>query len=142
MTDPIQLRHSRRIIEIGAMGVRNHKKIDPKLDNNDGLYPHKRIMKKLDDVERHLKQDEADNQDALNGCAMIREALHRRVCRERAVGKVEDDDAAAQSDSLEVPSKMMSAGGSGLDSYCLGDDNLMGLLMKENERLGDGHYEA
>jgi hypothetical protein len=137
MTDPTQLRHSRRIIEIGAMAVRNHTKIDPKLETDDSLSPHERIVKKLEDVERHLKQDEADNQDALKGCAMIREALNRRVQRERVVVKLDDDDAATRSDELDAPSLMMSKEDSGIVGGGLDDDDLMGLLIKENERLGD-----
>jgi hypothetical protein len=142
MKDATKLRHSRRIIEIGAMAVRSHAEIDPKLESDDSLSSHERIMKKLGDVERHLKQDEADNQDALKGCAMIRDALNRRAQREHVVDKGDEDDTTTNSEELDAPSKVMSAEDGGLVGGCLGDDDLMGLLIKENERLDGAHDEA
>jgi hypothetical protein len=137
MTDPSQLQHSRRIIEIGAMAVQNHTKIDPSLDKNDGLTVHGRIMRKLEDVERHLKQDEVNNEDALKGCAMIRKALQRKVGRQITASKTVDEEAADNKDAVDVPSRMMEAEDAELLGEYLGEDNIMGLLMKENDRIID-----
>jgi hypothetical protein len=120
VTDPLYLAHSRRIIEIGAMAVRNHT---PNLDANvnDNLSSHERILKKLSDVETYLQQHEADNEDALKGCEMIREALGRR-------NEVEYQDAATEGDESELPSKMMSADDIGLFGVCFREEDIMGLL--------------
>jgi hypothetical protein len=120
VTDPLYLAHSRRIIEIGAMAVRNHT---PNLDANvnDNLSSHERILKKLSDVETYLQQHEADNEDALKGCEMIREALGRR-------NEVEYQDAATEGDESELPSKMMSTDDIGLFGGCFGEEDIMGLL--------------
>jgi hypothetical protein len=137
MIDPIHFAHSRRIIEIGAMAVRNHTTLDPKLDDNKGLSAHERILKKLEDVERYLQQYEAHNEDALSGCKLIREALSRRKGSVDASHKLDCSDGAAEDDPLEAPSKMMPADDDGLFGGCLDEDDLLGLLTTENKRLGD-----
>lgn len=136
ISDPYRLAHSRRIIEIGALAVRNHPKIDPMLEDNHGMSAHERILKKVEDVERYLTQDERDNEDALKGCAIIREALLKRKGKAQNSEKgsaVQKEDA----DSLDVPSKMMPVHEDGLFGGCLEEDDLMSLLMRGNERLND-----
>jgi hypothetical protein len=122
MTNPTQLAHSRRVIEIGAMAVRQHvPPIDPRLDT------HESMLKKLEDVERHLKLHDVDNVEALRGCEMVREALGKRM-------KVLD--SPIEEDGLEKPSAVMGNGeelfGGGFD-----EDGLMGLLVRENERCDE-----
>ncbi|KAH7380418.1 hypothetical protein DE146DRAFT_295733 [Phaeosphaeria sp. MPI-PUGE-AT-0046c] len=138
MTNPAQLAQSRRIIEIGAVAVRNHSKLDPRLKDVDGLSPHARIMKKLEDVERYLQRDEAQNAEALKGCAMIREALKQRARSIDASVDMEGDEKIADRDALEAPSKIMAEDDLGLFGACLGDDDLMSLLMRENEHMDAG----
>jgi hypothetical protein len=132
--DPVHLAHSRRIIEIGAMAVRNHHSSTDNDEAKGDMKPRERILKKLEDVEMYLQQHEADNEDALKGCGMIREALVRRTEGGDAVGLLEYQDTPAD-DGLEVPSKMMPGDGMGLFGGCFGDENFMGLLETENERL-------
>jgi hypothetical protein len=127
MTDPTQLAHSRRVIQIGAMAVRNHiplpLAIDPRFNS------HESMLKKLEDVERHLKVQDADNEEALRGCEMIREALGKRV---------NVLDSPIEENGLEKPSTVMENGdeeklfGVGFD-----EEGLMGLLVRENERCDE-----
>lgn len=127
MTDPTQLAHSRRVIQIGAMAVRNQAPlplpIDPRLSS------HESMLKKLDDVERHLKGQDVDNEEALRGCELIREALGKR---EKVL------DSPIEEDTLEKPSTVMENNdeeklfGVGFD-----EQGLMGLLARENERCDE-----
>ncbi|OAK95550.1 hypothetical protein IQ06DRAFT_284633 [Phaeosphaeriaceae sp. SRC1lsM3a] len=140
MTDPAHLAQSRRIIEIGAMAVRKHSnKLDPRLQDNGnaGLSPHERIMKKLEDIECYLPQDEARNGEALKGCAMIREALID------AAGNMGAGDGAGEKDedALEAPSKIMGGDEMGLFGGCLDENDLTSLLMRENEQM-DGEEDV
>jgi hypothetical protein len=136
MTDPAQLAHSRRIIEIGAMAVRNHSKIDAALEDKDHLSPLERIMKKLEDVEQYLQRDEAKNAEALKGCAMIREALKQRARSIDAAVNMDEGVGNADQDALEAPSKIMAEDDLGLFGGVLDDNDLMSLLMRENDQLG------
>lgn len=140
-TDPSRLAHSRRIIEIGAMAVRNHAKIDPALEDNAGagMSAHERILKKVEDVEKYLRRDERDNEDALKGCAMIRAAFLETREKAKLVG---GGNVVKEDLEEDVPSKMMSSDGDGerLFGGCLDDDDdddLMSLLMRENERMDE-----
>jgi len=112
MVDPARLAQSRRIIEIGAMGVRRQEKGD--------------LGKMLDEVERWV----GGNKEALRGVRMIREAMG-------AVVKVEDEDKDADGDveemALDEPSGMLEGDG-GLFGGYLDENDLMGMLMRENER--------
>jgi hypothetical protein len=134
-TDPARLEHSRRIIEIGAMAVRNHTKLDPRLEDNDGLSAHERVVKKVEDVERYLQQNEAQNEEALKGCAMIREALNRKASHGNAGTMVDPNNANAEEEPSDAPNKLMLAEDNGLFGGYLAEDDLMSLLMMENERL-------
>ncbi|KAH7092171.1 hypothetical protein FB567DRAFT_232707 [Paraphoma chrysanthemicola] len=133
MTDATQLAQSRRVIEIGAMAVRRHDvdtgSIDPRL-SDEGLSVRERVVRKLAEVERHLKADSEGgrNEDALRGCEMIREALKRR--------SREDDGAEGEGGKrdLDVPSKVMGDEGKELFGGELDENDLMGLLLRENER--------
>jgi hypothetical protein len=130
MADPTQLANSRRIIQIGAMAVRRLSKLDPQLEADAGLSEHERIMKKLEDVERHLKLKDGNQDDALKGCAMIRAALKTRMKAPKPVAKLEGDDG----DALEAPSKIMSGEDNDLFGGCVDEDELMAMLVQENER--------
>jgi hypothetical protein len=134
-TDPARLEHSRRIIEIGAMAVRNHSKLDPRLEDNDGMSAHERVVKKVEDVERYLQQDEAHNEEALKGCAMIREALNRRASYGNATTIVDPSNANAKEKLSDAPSTMIPTENNGLFGGYLAEDDFMSLLMVENERL-------
>jgi hypothetical protein len=127
MTDPVQLAHSHRIIEIGAMAVRDHSILDPKLDDEDTLSMHERVIKKLDDVERYLRLDGWSNEDALEGCEMIREALMKKVNRSVKAKNEEEED------ELEAPSAVMSLGDLGLFSGHNDENNFMGLVTRKYE---------
>lgn len=135
MTDPAQLAQSRRIIEIGAMAVRNHSKIDPALKAYDNMSPLERIMKKLEDVERYLKQYEIKNAEALKGCAMIRGALKQRARSIDAATEMGEGDMVTHQDALEAPSKVMAEDSFGLFGGVLDDNDLMSLLIHENEQM-------
>jgi hypothetical protein len=130
MTDPGQLAQSRHVIEIGAMAVRNHDKIDPRLEDGGMLSVRERVMKKMEDVERYLRQDEVGNQEALRGCEMIREAL-----RKGGDMDVSNEEKGGEEDGMEAPSKMMGEDGEGLFGGSLGENDLIGLLMRENEQM-------
>jgi hypothetical protein len=134
-TDPVHLEHSRRIIEIGAMAVRSHTKLDPRLEEIDGMGAQERILKKVKDVERYLKQDRVHNEEALKGCAMIREALNRKADKKDVAIKIEHDNASADQDPSDVPSNLMPTEHSGLFGGALDENDLMSLLMRENEKL-------
>lgn len=130
MADPTQLANSRRIIQIGAMAVRRLSKLDPQLEANAGFTEHDRIMKKLEDVERHLKLEDGNQDDALKGCAMIRAALKKKMEGPKLVIKFMGDNE----DALEVPSKIMGAEDDDLFSGCIDENKLMAMLVQENER--------
>ncbi|KAF2628475.1 hypothetical protein BU25DRAFT_311410, partial [Macroventuria anomochaeta] len=65
MVGPVQMERSQKVIEIGALAVRTS------LDTA--------LMKKLEDVERYLKDGDGDREEALKGWKTIREVLMRRV---------------------------------------------------------------
>jgi hypothetical protein len=130
MADPTQLANSRRIIQIGAMAVRRLSKLDTQLEADAGIDEHERIMKKLEDVERHLKLEDGNQHDALKGCAMIRAALKTRKEAQKPVVKLKGDD----DDALEAPSKIMGAEDNDSFGGCINEDELMALLVQENER--------
>jgi hypothetical protein len=129
VTDAAYLTRSRRIIEIGAMAVRNHASRTDDGEANGDETPHQRILKKLADVEMYLQLHERENEAALKGCEMIREALGR------SSGLLESQDTLVD-DGLEVPSEMMPEDGMGLFGVCFGEEDLMSLLATENKRLG------
>jgi hypothetical protein len=135
VTDPIHLAHSRRIIEIGAMVVHNHTTLEPKPRETEGMSTQECILKKLEDVERYLQQHGADNDDAIKGCALIREALSRRKGSGVAISEPKANDHITHQDSLDLPSKMMPAVDDGLFGGRLVEDDLMNLLTTENKRL-------
>lgn len=76
-----QLEGSRRVIEVGAMAVFNapkHMLIDTDSDYVGGkIHESERILKKLYEVEQHLKCEIEDEACAagLKGCEVIRKAL-------------------------------------------------------------------
>ncbi|KAH6297055.1 hypothetical protein HBI39_152990 [Parastagonospora nodorum] len=126
VTDPARLRRSRHIIEVGAMAVRKYAGGDVKLEEWTVL---ERVMKKVGDVEEYLKREGGDNADALKGCEIIRQALER-MDREESTAS---GDAVVDAD---VPSKMMDTEDGDIFGGCLGEDGIMGLLMREDEVLG------
>jgi len=106
MVDPARLAQSRRIIEIGAMGVRRQEKVD--------------LGKMLDEVERLVE----GNEGALRGVRMVREAM--------AKVKVEDKDEDVEAMALDKPSGILEGEG-GLFGGYLDENDLMGMLMRKNE---------
>lgn len=64
------MERSQRIIEIGALTARRQQ--GPTLQDHGDI-----TLKKLEDVERYLKVECVGCEDALRGCATIREALTR-----------------------------------------------------------------
>jgi hypothetical protein len=129
LTNLAQLAHSRRIIEVGAMAVRKHNSLDPMLNDEDALSMHERVIKKLEEVERYLRQDEVGNKAALKGCETILEALMKKA---NVKVKVENGEEEA---GLEVPSAVMSMDDMGLFGGCYDENDLMGLMMREIEGL-------
>jgi hypothetical protein len=121
MTRPDELARSRQIIQIGAMVVKNRSRLDPRLGQT-GTDSRERILKKLADIEEHLKETKGD--EALGGCRMIREALGKKTEVEDIANTVKDDG----SDNLEAPSKILDC-----DMYDGDDGNkLMDMLMRQN----------
>jgi hypothetical protein len=118
MTRPDELARGRQIIQIGAMVVKNPSKFDPRLEQT-GMDTHERLLKKLSDIEQHLKETKGD--EALRGCRMIREALGRTIDDEEVAPTVEHDP-----DTLDAPSKVLNC-----DMYDDGNE-LMEMLMREN----------
>lgn len=66
------MERSHKIIEIGAMAVT--RRVDHALKGNDGA-----ILQKLDEVERYLTVECGECEDALRGCATIREAVKGKM---------------------------------------------------------------
>lgn len=67
-----QMQHSRKIIEIGAMAVT--EAIDPRLQGNGSA-----ILRKLEEVEWYLRIECGECEEALKGCASIREAVKNKM---------------------------------------------------------------
>lgn len=65
---PEQMEQSKKIIEIGAVSVKQH--VDPALELGGST-----MLRKIEEVERYLKTECEDCDGALRGCATIREAL-------------------------------------------------------------------
>lgn len=68
---PEQIEQKRKIIEIGAISVRQH--VDPALERGGPA-----MLRKLEEVERYLKAECGECAGALRGCATIREALTKK----------------------------------------------------------------
>jgi len=68
---PHQMEQSRKIIEIGAISVKQH--VDPALERGGPA-----MLRKIEEVERYLKAECGDCDGALRGCATIREALTKK----------------------------------------------------------------
>ncbi|KAF3049280.1 hypothetical protein E8E11_004004 [Didymella keratinophila] len=68
---PHQMEQSRKIIEIGAISVKQHA--DLALERGGPA-----MLKKIEEVERYLKAECGDCDGALRGCATIREALTKK----------------------------------------------------------------
>ncbi|KAI4952647.1 hypothetical protein J4E91_003119 [Alternaria rosae] len=124
MTRPDELARSRQIIEIGALAVASHCTLDPRLGLHNPTTNRARVLKKLADIEEHLEDKEA--REALSACKTIRDALSKRI--EAEVVDIADEVAE---DYLEAPNKVLA--GPQCDMYDCHDDNeIMGLLMREN----------
>jgi hypothetical protein len=74
MMHPADLARSKHIIQIGAMAVVNRARgtVDPRIL---GEAPGTGVLRKLDDVERHLSSKYGVCEEALRACTTIREAL-------------------------------------------------------------------
>jgi hypothetical protein len=75
-----QMHKSGRVIEIGAMAVVNQPipcTVSQVVLDQEGSR-REMIMKKLEDVEKHLKQEMGNHNEGLKGCEMIREVFARK----------------------------------------------------------------
>ncbi|KNG45446.1 hypothetical protein TW65_07696 [Stemphylium lycopersici] len=125
MLRPEELSKSRQIIEIGALAVTNRTKIDPKLGPHSHTTNHERILKKLNDIEEHLKNSERT--EGLRGCGIIREALANRTGRDELTNVVDE----VLDDHTDEPSRMLAM--EDLDMFDGCDDNeIMAMLMRQN----------
>lgn len=150
MTHPHDLARSRQIIQIGAMAVVQRSKIDPRhvaQDDNEGTEK-ERILKKLQDVQKHLQGKKSGDEDVLNACSVLRDALTQKTGvintnnnsksvkpqeEENEEGEGGDDD----SDGLEAPSKVLSPEDCGLYSGAGGDTDFLALLRTEHTPVDD-----
>jgi len=97
MSHSDQENNSRKVIEVGAMAVINQPipyQI-PQFDGDDKGSRREKIMKKLEEVEKHLKQEMGDRDESLKGCEMIREAFAKKdtthnACKEEATERYVD----------------------------------------------------
>ncbi|KAF2822162.1 hypothetical protein CC86DRAFT_425754 [Ophiobolus disseminans] len=113
MTDTTQLAHSRRIIEIGALGIRSKGDVLGTL---------------LRDVGRCVE----GNEEALRGVRIVREAVGKGL----VVKVVEGEKKEEAGGVVDVPSRVMGGDdGDGLFGVYLDENDLMALLMRENERV-------
>jgi hypothetical protein len=126
MNRPEELARSRQIIEIGAMAITGATKLDPRLNEQISHDTHSRILKKLEDIETYLHCIDGDSEDALRGCAMIRETLHRRV---RATGDTRDAHAKHV---LDAPGQILPRADCDMYDGNENDVALMAMLMREN----------
>lgn len=87
MSHEEQLSKSLRIIEVGAMGVVNKGAGQHVSGTNRDVQTTDDVLKMVNDVETHLKQNQGDASKGLKGCEMIREALSESqdVAEETAV---------------------------------------------------------
>ncbi|CBX98818.1 hypothetical protein LEMA_P080570.1 [Plenodomus lingam JN3] len=135
---PEDLAKSRHIIQIGAMATKTAPvHLDPNLQ---GISPsashHDRILKKLDDIEHHLRLENGGNADALRGCTMIREALAKKMEMEHTImyGEKKGKD-----DALDAPSTVFSEMGCSFLGGGDDDNELMKLLMQETKQADCKH---
>ncbi|KAI8943191.1 hypothetical protein NX059_001220 [Plenodomus lindquistii] len=133
MTRPEDLARSRQIIQIGAMAMRPSTNLDPNLPGTPAVAHHECILKKLDDIEFYLSQDNGHNPDALRGCRMIREALANRMEMDQIILDSKDE---VESDTLDAPSTVYSEMDCGFMGNGDDDNELMKLLMQESGRAG------
>ena len=73
MSHPVELARSQQIIEIGALAVTSHPKVDPRLQPDDEISDREYVLKKLVDIEEHVKK--AGGIEALRSCNTIRKVL-------------------------------------------------------------------
>ena len=109
--EPEAMEHSRRIIQIGAMSVRDSPAVDPALETT-----HERIGRMLHDIKHYLQGDA----EALKGVDLIRQALAK-------VG-LEDPDRDIEHMSLD--GEMRSLG------MCGGEEELFGLFLEDGGFAG------
>jgi uncharacterized protein YqgV (UPF0045/DUF77 family) len=124
MTRPEELARSRQIIEIGALVVTNYSNLDPRLESHSPNTNGTRVLKKLADIQEHLKDSEVE--EVLSACGTIREALSMKIATE--VINVAD---AAVEDHLAAPSIGV------VELHCdlyddHNDNEIMEMLMREN----------
>ncbi|KAF2851807.1 hypothetical protein T440DRAFT_58713 [Plenodomus tracheiphilus IPT5] len=129
MMRPGDLARSKQIIHIGAMTTRKFSNLDPNLPATPPVTHHERILKKLDDVEHHLSQENGYNADALRGCKMIREALAKKM----EMDIINKESEEMESDTLDAPSTVFSDMDCSFMGACDDDNELMKLLMQEND---------
>ncbi|KAF2251200.1 hypothetical protein BU26DRAFT_563140 [Trematosphaeria pertusa] len=109
-----QVSQSRRVIEIGAMAVVNAARVDPSLARKRSRLPgldieepgrdaeqgRREILKKLEELEHHLKHELYDCDEALKACGMIREALASKT---KDDAQVLEHQAAERCNGVRTP---------------------------------------
>ena len=125
MSRPEELARSKQIIEIGALAVTNHTKIDPRLEPCNSIPKHDLVLKELVDIEEHVKK--AGGVEALRSCKTIRRALAGKTECEGEMGAagdaLNDHNDTARSDTAETYP----------DLFVGHDDNeIMETLMKQH----------
>jgi hypothetical protein len=124
MTRPEELTRSRQIIEIGALVVTNYSSLDPRLESYSPNTNDTQILKKLADIQEHLRDIEGE--EVFSACGTIREALSMKIATE-VIGVADE----AVEDHLAAP----SIGTAELDCDLYDDHNdneIMEMLMREN----------
>lgn len=132
MTHPQDLARSRQIIEIGAIAVRkrHHANVDPMLELDLMMTNRERILSKLEELERYLRQEEGGNLNALRGCRMIRMALEGGAESENRQESIGEDMMA---DTSDVPSMVFVRRDYDLFDSENGHNELMALLMQGSD---------
>ncbi|USP78233.1 uncharacterized protein yc1106_05507 [Curvularia clavata] len=125
MSRPEELARSKQIIEIGALAVTNQAKIDPRLEPCDPIPNRDLVLKKLVDIEEHVKK--AGGAKALDSCKTIRKVLTGKTQCEGemdAVSAVLNNDVdASKNVTTETYSEMFD----GHD-----ENEIMDTLMKQH----------
>lgn len=119
MKSPVDLEKSRKIIQLGMMATRKETAFDPELIND-----YERNMKKLDEIEHFITQGGEDNDDALHGCAMIREVLQKK---QESAGLPTNSEI----DNEDVPSMLLTEEVGGVFGDYFGGADIMGVMKRE-----------
>ncbi|KAH8724060.1 hypothetical protein GQ44DRAFT_728048 [Phaeosphaeriaceae sp. PMI808] len=128
MIHPAQLAHSRRIIEIGAMAIREKILLDSQLEDEDICIAQKGRVTKMKEVKHHVKQNQKDDEHVSNGCMIIQDGLDAKSEMNITAIKIKDGGREGLADALEAPSKMMPEDDTKLFDICLEEYDMISLL--------------